>query len=45
MIAEFPARLGELAEILRRRRVGVGVDARGQVVLARPDSIEVEFRR
>jgi Subtilase family len=43
VIAEFPARLGGLAEILRRRHVGVGVDSRGRVVLARPDAIEVEF--
>jgi hypothetical protein len=43
LISEFPARLGELGEILRRRRVAVGVDASGQVVLARPDSIEVDF--
>ncbi|HET9665463.1 MAG TPA: hypothetical protein VFP09_01855, partial [Desertimonas sp.] len=43
VIHEFPARLGGLAEILRRRRVGVGVDSRGRIVLARPDSIQVDF--
>ena len=43
VIHEFPARLGGLAEILQRRRVGVGVDTRGLMVLARPDSIQVEF--
>ena len=43
LISEFPVRLGELGEILHRRRVAVGVDARGQLVLARPDSIEVDF--
>jgi hypothetical protein len=43
VVTEYPARLGELAEILRRRRIGVGVDARGQLVLARPDSIQVDF--
>jgi Subtilase family len=43
LISEFPARLGELGAILHRRRVAVGVDARGQLVLARPDSIEVDF--
>jgi Subtilase family len=42
-ITEFPARLGTLEEILSRRRIGIGVDTRGQLVLARPDSIQVEF--
>jgi hypothetical protein len=42
-IGEFPARLGELGELLHRRRIAVGVDARGQLVLARPDSIQVDF--
>ncbi len=43
VITEFPVRLGALEEILNRRRIGVGVDFRGQLVLARPDSIQVEF--
>ena len=43
MLHEYPARLGGLAEIFRRRRVGVGVDSRGRLVLARPDTIEVDF--
>ena len=43
VISDFPARLGALEEILSRRRIGVGVDTRGQLVLARPDSIQVEF--
>jgi hypothetical protein len=43
IVREFPAQLGQLAEILSRRRIGVGVDARGQLVLARPDSIQVDF--
>jgi Subtilase family len=43
IVRAFPAQLGQLAEILSRRRIGVGVDARGQLVLARPDSIQVDF--
>ena len=43
MLHEYPGRLGGLAEIFRRRRVGVGVDSRGRLVLARPDTIEVDF--
>ena len=43
VISEFPARLGALEEILSRRWIGIGVDTRGQLVLARPDSIQVEF--
>jgi hypothetical protein len=37
-------RLGALAPRLHRRRVAVGVDGRGRLVLARPDSIQVDFR-
>ena len=43
VVGEFPWSLGGAAEVLHRRRIGVGVDRRGQVVLARPDSIQVDF--
>ncbi len=43
VLHEYPARLGGLADIFERRRVGVGVDSRGRLVLARPDTIEVDF--
>jgi subtilisin family serine protease len=43
VVGEYPWSLGGVAELLHRRRIGIGVDARGQVVLARPDSIQVDF--
>jgi Subtilase family len=42
-VREFPAPLGSLADVLHRRRIAVGVDGRGQLVIARPDTIQVDF--
>jgi subtilisin family serine protease len=43
-LADHPAPLGPLAEIFQRRRIAVGIDAAGQVVLARPDSVLAAVR-
>ena len=44
IVREYPAQLGDVAEIFRRRRIGAALDPFGNVVFARPDSIEVDFR-
>lgn len=41
-MVDHPAPLGDLADIFLRRRIGVGTDSGGQVVLARPDSLLVD---
>ena len=43
IVREFPVQLGDVAEIFRRRWIGAALDASGNVVLARPDSIQVDF--
>lgn len=44
VLSDFPVPLGELAEIFLRCRIAVGLDRQGHVVLARPHSIQVDFR-
>ena len=41
-IVDFPGQLGDLANVFLRRRIAVGLDAGGGVVLARPDNLLVE---
>lgn len=42
LVADHPAPLGDLAQIFLDRRIAVGIDFDGQVVLARPDSVLVD---
>lgn len=42
MIEPLPGPAGPIADVLRRRRIGVGVDDRRRPVLARPDSLLVD---
>lgn len=42
VVVDHPERLGDLAEVFVRRRIGFGVDGGGQLVLVRPDSVIVD---
>lgn len=42
-VLDHPGHLGDLAQIFLRRRIAIGIDGRGHVVLVRPDSIQVDF--
>ena len=44
VVSDLPVQLGALAPVFQRRRIAVGLDRRGNVVLARPHSIQVDFR-
>lgn len=43
-VTDHPGRLGDLAPIFERRRIAVGTDGNGHVVLARPASFVVDGR-
>jgi len=42
-VAEHPERLGALAPIFLRRKIAIGVDGTGELVLVRPDSVVVDL--
>jgi hypothetical protein len=42
LVSDHPAPLNTLAEIFDRRKISVGIDSSGHVVLARPDSVLAE---
>ena len=42
LVVDHPERLGDLADVFVRRRIGFGVDGSGQLVLVRPDSVVVD---
>jgi subtilisin family serine protease len=43
VVSDLPARLDDLAPVFQRRRIAAGVDGQGRIVLARPDTIQVDF--
>ena len=43
VVVDHPERLGDLAPVFDRRRIGFGVDGGGQLVLVRPHSVVVDL--